>query len=110
MRAWIIAAALAVVSAPLAAQASFTGAGETSQLDCDGGEATIEGASNTLAVTGGCTRVVITGAGNTITVALAPKGAIEVTGASNTIRWTTPDGSAARVSVTGAGNRIEKAR
>lgn len=104
------ASAFIAISAPVAAQATFRGAGETSDMDCDGGTATIEGAGNTMIITGKCTRLVIEGASNRVRVSLAPKGVIQITGAANTVMWTTPDGSKAQVRVTGAGNRISQGR
>ncbi|WP_324740121.1 DUF3060 domain-containing protein [Tsuneonella sp. CC-YZS046] len=108
--AHVLAIASISVSAPVVAQANFTGAGEISEMDCDGGTANITGASNTMTITGNCTQLVIEGAGNRVRVSLAPKGVIQITGASNTVVWTTPDGSKAQVRVTGAGNRISQGR
>ncbi len=108
---FLLTIAAGMLVAPAAhAQSDFSGAGETSELDCDGGTATISGASNTMRVTGRCTRLVIEGAGNRVEVDLASKGAIRITGASNQVAWTTPDGSKARVSVAGAGNRVYQRR
>lgn len=104
-------AALALVAAvPLSAQSSFEGAGETSTLDCDGGTASITGAGNTMIVTGGCAELVIQGADNQVRVDLARKGLIRITGASNRVRWTTPDGSKPVVRVSGAANSVSPAR
>ncbi len=102
--------AVMLMGTPVLAQSDFSGAGETSELDCDGGAAAISGASNTMRITGGCTQLVIEGAGNRVEVDLASNGVVRITGASNQIAWTTPDGSKARVSVTGAGNRVYQRR
>ncbi|MCW1430114.1 DUF3060 domain-containing protein [Novosphingobium sp. JCM 18896] len=95
---------------PAAAQAQFEGAGEHAELDCDGGVARIEGASNVMTVTGRCSQVVIEGADNEVHVELASKGVIHIEGASNRVTWTTPDGSKPQLRVSGAGNRISAAR
>lgn len=96
--------------ASLAAQASYEGAGATQELDCDGGTATIQGASNTIRVTGRCSALVIEGAGNRVQVDLAPKGSVRISGASNIVTYRTPDRSKARINVAGAGNRVSMAR
>jgi hypothetical protein len=104
----ILASALLTFSVPALAQATFTGAGERSEMDCGGGAASITGASNIMTITGQCARLEIEGAGNKVHVSLASRGIIQITGASNQVVWTTPDGSKARVNVTGAGNRISQ--
>ncbi|GAD49292.1 hypothetical protein NT2_05_02120 [Caenibius tardaugens NBRC 16725] len=104
-------AAVGLASLSAYAQDSFQGAGQNSQLDCAGKSAEIVGADNDLVITGACQRLEIQGASNRIRVDMAKNGIIEVTGASNTIHWTTPDGSRPRLRVTGAANRISgKAR
>lgn len=95
---------------PAQAQAEFTGAGEESELDCNGGGASIEGASNVMTITGACTSLMITGAGNRVTIDLAKVSRIQVVGASNEIYWRAPGTAKPRLSVTGAGNRISRAR
>jgi len=95
---------------PALAQAEFTGAGEHSEMDCDGGSATIEGASNTLVIHGPCTALNVTGAGNIITIDLAEKSLIRIEGASNQIQWSAPGAAKPRISVVGAANRISRRR
>lgn len=102
--------AVLALAAPAFAQAIFEGAGERGELDCSGGTATISGASNRMTVKGGCRQLVIEGADNEVRVELASKGLIRIVGASNRVQWTTPDGSKAQLRVSGAGNRIVKAR
>ncbi len=92
------------------AQDRYEGAGATQAMDCGGQGATIIGASNTMTVTGACKTLVIEGAGNRVTVDLASRATIRITGASNQVVWRTPDRSKPRVSVTGAGNRVSMAR
>ena len=106
----VTAALLLGTAASASAQASYEGAGETSELDCDGGTATITGASNTMTVTGGCKQLIIEGAGNRVQVDLAPKGIIRITGAGNRVTWRTPDATKAQVQIVGAGNRVTHAR
>jgi hypothetical protein len=115
MRYWNVAflglaPAALFAAVPAQAQAEFTGAGEESELDCNGGAASIEGASNVLTITGACTGLTITGAGNRVTVDLAKISRIHVVGADNEIRWQTAGTAKPRLSVTGAGNRISRAR
>lgn len=107
-----IAAAIAMMTTatPAFANADFTGAGQTIDLDCDGKSATIVGANNEMTITGHCQLLSIEGAANRVHVQMAKNGVIRVTGASNEIDWATPDGSKPRLQITGAGNRISKAR
>jgi len=91
---------------PAQAQAEVSGAGENSEIDCNGGTVHIEGASNTLTIRGACTSLNLTGAGNRVVIDLAAKSAIRVEGADNEIRWRAPGDARPRVSMTGAGNRI----
>ncbi len=100
---------IAVVATPLSAQTSYEGAGATQDMDCDGGTATIRGASNTMTITGGCSALVIQGAGNRVQVDLAAKGTIRISGAGNTVTYRTADHKKARVSIAGAGNRVSMA-
>jgi len=101
-------AACLLVPAAAFAQAEYSGAGATTELDCDGGTAKIIGATNTVTVTGQCARLEIEGAGNRVDVELAPKGTITIVGASNVVVWSTPDGSKARTNIQGAGNRVSQ--
>ncbi|KQM57845.1 MULTISPECIES: DUF3060 domain-containing protein [unclassified Sphingomonas] len=95
-----------VLPATLPAQVHQEGAGATQELDCDGGPATVRGAGNTMRIIGRCSALVIEGAGNRVEIDLAPRGSVRIAGASNTVLYRTPDGSKARVSVAGAGNRV----
>lgn len=101
---------LAFAAAPALAEAHFEGAGDHAELDCDGGIARIEGASNVMTVTGRCSQLVIEGADNEVRVELASKGVIRIEGASNRVIWTTPDGSKPQLRISGAANRISAAR
>lgn len=88
----------------------FQGAGQRTQLDCDGGTIHIEGASNILTIDGACTALTLEGASNEIRVNMAAGGRITVTGASNVITWTAPAGAKVSVRSTGAANRIARGR
>lgn len=102
-------AALACVP-PAMAQDHFEGSGAHSDMDCGGKGATITGASNEMTVTGHCQSLVIEGAGNIVHVAMAKGGTIRITGASNEVYWTTPDGTRPRVNAAGAGNSVVKVK
>ncbi|MEN3748283.1 DUF3060 domain-containing protein [Sphingomonas sp. HF-S3] len=105
-----LGAAAVFLALPAQAQTVFTGAGEESELDCDGGAVSVEGASNTLTITGDCTRLTVSGASNRITVELAAASSIRVEGAGNQIRWRAPGTAKPRTSIVGAGNRISQLR
>ncbi len=93
---------------PAHAQTEFNGAGQTSEIDCDGGTVMVEGASNTLTIHGPCTGLTLTGAGNKIRIDLAPKSVIRIEGADNEIHWSAPGTARPQVRVTGAGNRVTR--
>jgi len=93
---------------PAQAQTEFSGAGETSEIHCDGGSVQVEGADNTLVIHGPCKSLSVTGASNRITIALAAQSAIRVEGADNEIRWSAPGAAKPKLSVTGAGNRVSR--
>ncbi len=90
--------------------ASYTGAGANSEMDCDGGPASVEGASNTIIFEGACRSLKITGAGNIVTIDLAAQSTISIEGASNEVYWTAPKGTRPKQKVSGAGNRVMRAR
>lgn len=109
-RAGLITAATfaAATAASAFGQTTFTGAGEESELDCDGGSVRVEGADNMLTIHGRCTSLIIEGASNRITIDLGAQSTIRVTGAGNQIRWTAPAQAKPRVRVTGAANTIAR--
>jgi hypothetical protein len=90
--------------------ANYIGAGADTEMDCDGGPASVEGASNHITFRGGCSSLEITGAANIITIDLASNARISVTGASNEIYWTAPQGTRPKQDITGAGNRVVRAK
>lgn len=100
----------AAAPAPLLAQASFAGAGQEAELDCNGGKADIQGADNTLVIGGSCTELTVQGAGNRIRVDLASLSTIHVQGAGNDINWTAPADSKPKVMISGVDNRVHRTR
>ena len=98
----------AIWAMPAQAQAEFTGAGEHSEIECNGGGVSIEGADNILAIHGPCKSLTVTGASNKITIDLAAQSAIRVEGAANEIHWSAPGAARPKLSVVGAGNRISR--
>ncbi|MDJ0278696.1 DUF3060 domain-containing protein [Sphingomonas sp. 2R-10] len=96
--------------ATVSAQSQYEGAGARQDIDCAGSSATIRGAGNTATVTGRCTALLIEGAGNRVTIDLAPRATVTIRGASNTVVYRTPDRTKPRVSIAGAGNQVSMAR
>lgn len=87
------------------------GAGQTdNRVDCNGGPVHVEGASNTLTITGACSSLTIEGAGNTVTIDLAPGARVRVEGASNRVNWSMPGDARPALSVAGAGNQVQRIR
>lgn len=105
----IVAAMVIATPARAEADQTFSGAGQRTALDCDGGSLRIEGASNEVSISGGCTALEVEGASNTIQVDMAPGGTITLVGASNRVRWTAPKDARVKVQATGAGNRVLRA-
>ncbi|MCE7797640.1 DUF3060 domain-containing protein [Sphingobium sufflavum] len=97
---------------PVAAQAQtrFEGAGEEVALDCNGGTIHVAGASNRLTIGGACTELQVEGANNQIRIDLAARSGISVQGAGNVIRWTAPGSAKPKLAISGAGNRLSRAR
>lgn len=105
VRAALLLSALALPTV-LSAQVVQQGAGAKQEVDCGGGVATVQGAGNTMRITGRCSALVIEGAGNRVIIDLAPRASVRIAGASNTVFYRTPDGSKARIGIAGAGNRV----
>lgn len=92
------------------AQATLEGAGQVSTIDCDGNVAHVTGSQNRVTVEGACTRLVVEGAGNFVTADMAAQSTISVVGTGNRIVWQTPGKTSPKVSSTGVGNSIGRAR
>lgn len=105
-----VAAAITLLSGPAFADSNYEGTGATASLDCKGGAARIEGARNSITVTGQCAKLEIEGEGNAVTVELASGGLIQVVGASNAVFWTTPDGREPKVQAEGFANMVQQAQ
>lgn len=103
-------AAATTAASPLLAQAVFSGAGQESELDCNGGTAEIQGADNTLVIGGACKSVTVIGAGNRVRVDLAPQSTINVQGAGNDISWVAPAPAKPRLVITGVDNKVYRAK
>lgn len=105
------ALALGMVCVPMAsahAQASFSGAGQETELDCDGSTVHIAGADNHVTVRGGCSALVLEGAGNHIVIDLAAQSSIRVQGAGNEVRWSAPGKARPKLAIAGADNRVSR--
>ena len=112
--------ALAAVALPAAVQAKpshggdgvhIEGAGqENHYLDCNGGRAHIQGASNELTITGACSSLTIEGAANIVRIDLAPGAPVRIGGASNQVNWSMPGNARPRLSIQGAANRVQRVR
>ncbi|MFT3967316.1 MAG: DUF3060 domain-containing protein [Sphingobium sp.] len=104
-------AVLALLPATAAqAQIAFQGAGQRNAVECDGESVHLQGADNRLAISGACKSLVVEGAGNEITIALAPQSTIRVQGAGNRIAWTAPGTARPKVAISGADNRVWRAK
>ncbi len=114
IRSFSGAALVLIVAAGLPATAlaqgvHIEGAGQTdNRVDCNGGPVHVEGASNTLTITGACSGLTVEGAGNTITIDLAPGARVRVEGASNRVNWSMPGDARPALSVEGAGNQVQR--
>jgi hypothetical protein len=66
---------------------SVSGAGYHRSFPCNGRKLEVTGSAHVISTTGECSNVEVSGAENTVEVAIAPKGVLEVSGSSNTVRW-----------------------
>lgn len=97
--ALLVAPALAVADAP--EDQVLNDAGQTAAIDCgEGGNVTINGATNTLTLTGTCGLVSLNGASNTVSIVAA--SSIELHGTGNKLTVTAAD----KIMVTGSGNKV----
>lgn len=97
--ALLVAPALAAADAP--ADQVISDADQTSAIDCgEGGNVTINGATNTLTLTGTCGLVSINGATNTVSIVAA--STVEIHGLGNKVTITAAD----NIMVTGSGNKV----
>ncbi len=87
---------------------SFSGSGHQRTIACDGRKLEVVGTDHVVTATGVCAAVEITGVGNNVTVAVAPKGRLDIVGTDHTVRWKS-DGKISQ-SVTGTGHRITRVK
>jgi hypothetical protein len=106
----IFVSTLAICSTAAFANARVKGSDQTMTLNCKGGPAIVEGASNDVRFTGQCSSLTVTGADNEIVIDLAPGAKVTVTGASNDISWTSKGKTRPVVKVMGADNDIVRVR
>ena len=66
---------------------SVSGSGYHRTFPCNGRKLEVTGSGHVISTTGECSLVEVSGADNTVEVAIVPKGVLEVSGASNTVRW-----------------------
>ena len=66
---------------------SVSGSGYRRTFPCNGRKLEVAGIGHVISTTGECSNVDVSGAENTVEVAIAPKGTLEVSGATNTVRW-----------------------
>ncbi len=83
----------------------FTGNHAFRAFNCRGGDAVISGDSNQLKLTD-CSRLMLSGAKNQISVVLSSPGDITVSGAHNAVRYRAPDDGAPRITDNGADDDI----
>ena len=101
--ALLVGPALALADAP--ADQILNDASQTSGIDCgEGGNVTINGATNTLTLTGTCGLVSLNGASNTVSIVAA--SSVELHGTANTLTVTAADTS----TITGSGNKVSYGR
>lgn len=96
-----LAFACLAVAAPAGAEVKLVDSGKTQTIDCAAdGEIAIPGAMNTVTLTGSCTKVAISGADNTVTIASALK--VAVSGTGNRVEVAAAD----KIAVSGVGNSV----
>lgn len=96
--------ALLLVPATCGAE-TVNGSGLSVTVDCNGGNAAVNGSSNRVVFRGHCRTLRVAGASNRVDIDLAPGGAIEVVGAGNSVVYE-PVTPAPAVSALGIGNEI----
>lgn len=66
---------------------SVSGFGYHRTFPCNGRKLEVAGTGHVITTTGECAHVDVSGAENTVDVAIAPKGTLEVSGSNHTVRW-----------------------
>jgi hypothetical protein len=102
----IAISALAVSATAAFANARVKGSDQEVTVDCRGGPAIVEGASNTVRFTGICSSLSITGADNDVSITLASGAKVNIMGSSNDVNWSLNGKIKPAVRVQGADNDI----
>src|SRR5688572_12527561 len=96
---------VALLAGSAAAEVKVIDSGQTLTIDCaTDPEISVSGASNTLAVTGACTKISISGASNVVAIASAVK--LSISGSMNEVEVVAAD----KISVSGTSNRVRYER
>ncbi|MES2318179.1 MAG: DUF3060 domain-containing protein [Pseudomonadota bacterium] len=66
---------------------SVSGSGYHRTFPCNGRKLEVAGSGHVISTTGECSNVEVSGADNTVEVAIASKGTLEVSGTTNSVRW-----------------------
>jgi hypothetical protein len=89
---------------------TISGASETHQHECQPNEDVfIDGASNTVTLTGPCRELQVDGANNKVTAEII--GSVSIEGANNLVTWKKAlSGKKPKVTTDGAGNTVKQAK
>ena len=87
---------------------SVSGQGHRRSFPCNGRKLEVMGSGHVISTTGECTYVEVTGADNTVDVAIAPKGTLEVAGSNHTVRWKAA--SEPKQDISGADHKITRVK
>jgi hypothetical protein len=85
---------------------SVGGSGYHRSFPCNGRKLEVAGTGHVITTTGECSHVDVSGAGNTVAVAVAPKGSLEVSGANQTIQW--KSSGEIKQDISGTGHKITR--
>jgi hypothetical protein len=87
---------------------SISGSGHQRTLACDGRKLEVVGTDHVVTATGVCSSVEITGVGNTVNVAVQPKGRLDIVGTDHKVNWKS-EGKISQ-SVSGIGHKITRVK
>ena len=87
---------------------SVSGIGYHKTFPCHGRKLEVSGSGHVITTTGECSYVEVTGADNTVDVAIAPKGTLEVAGSSHTVRWKAL--AQPKQDISGSGHKITRVK
>ena len=83
---------------------SVDGIGYHRTFACNGRKLEVAVSGHVITVTGECSNVEVSGAGNTVEAAIAPKGLLDVSGATHRINW--KSSGEIKQSISGTGHKI----